>query len=129
MMFAFFATALLAAVVAQSAIAEGDKPVPERAADVFASIGAGHIDRTLLTPGFSALFTDATLANDASIIATRGEPKSMTLTARNDSGSAVRYVFLVVWKDRNAVSFTLGIDKATNRIDALYLLPAQVTGS
>jgi hypothetical protein len=138
-MFAVLFAPLLAAALASTqgvpqydpqatAVTGADKPVAKRALEVLSAIEGGSLDRSLLTPAFRTEFTDAVLASDNGIVKGLGPPKRFLLQQKNDLGDSVRYVFVAAWDGGLALSYSFGIDKSNNLINALYFRPANDPG-
>ncbi len=106
-----------------SSISEADRPVADRAAAALASLEDGSLDPALLTPAFREQFSKDVVAADASFLRGRGAPKQMSILQRDDQGTRTRYTFVVTFNDNNSLSYTIGINKASNLIDALYFRP------
>jgi hypothetical protein len=134
-MFAAVFAPLLAAVLASTegvpqydpqatAITGADKTVAKRALEALGAIEGGSLDRSVLTPAFRNEFTDAVLASDTGIVKGLGAPKRFLLQQKNDLGDSIRYVFVAAWDGGLALSYSFGIDKSSDLIDALYFRPA-----
>ena len=106
------------------AVSDVDQPIADRAQAALASLEGGTLDPTLLTPSFRQEFTKDVIAADASFLKGRGAPTQFLILQRDDQGTRTRYTFVIGFKDGNWLSYTLGINKTSDLIDALYFRPA-----
>lgn len=80
----------------------------------------GTLDRSQLSPALDAELSAARLAGYARVLGPLGPPQSFTLAGTHDIDGTTTYDYVVRYVE-GAVSFTYGLDNATQRVTKLYV--------
>jgi len=109
--------AATAAPVAAPAAGMSDAQVLTRAKEWIARFQKGDIDRSQLSSDFSQTLDSSTVATIAGSLP-QGNPLSVKLHTKSNSGSDTVYIYTVTW-GQGTLSFSFGFDQA-GKIDTAY---------
>jgi hypothetical protein len=114
----FLIAALFAGGIASAATTD---PLA-RARDAFVQLQAGKVDRSALTPAFSADLTADALATMSAGIASYGPPPKFAVRSKTDVDGVTTYVFRLAFSS-GSVDYVFGIDDASGKIAKMYCRP------
>jgi hypothetical protein len=86
-----------------------DPAIAKRAADWFHRVQTGSIDRTQLTPDFSARLTDANVSALAAQLADLGDPVTFDFVREIDA-DVTTYIFRITFKSALKLSWSFSLD-------------------
>ena len=97
---------------ASPAAASVDPAIAKRARDWFGRVQAAKIDRTQLTPDFSARFTDDNAAGLAKQTADLGDPVAFDFVRSIEGDDQTTYIFKIAFKTGVKLSWAFSLDSA-----------------